>query len=421
MSIGARIPRVDGRRLWQSLSDMAAVGATPKGGVRRLALTDEDRRGRDLFVRWAEAAGCAVTVDRIGNVFARRGGRDDTLAPVVSGSHLDSQPTGGRFDGAYGVLAALESVRALNDAGVRTLRPIEVVAWTNEEGARFAPAMMGSAVFAGALGLDDALATTEEGGAVTVADALSAIGYAGPAPVGGRPFHACFEAHIEQGPILEAEGVPVGAVTGIQGIRWFDCRIDGVEGHAGTTPMDSRKDALVGAARLVTAVNRIGRDRAPDGRTTVGSFRIHPGSRNVIPGSVALGIDLRHPDEDVLTAMAGDLSDAFAALQRETGLGGALEDIWHSPPVAFDPGCVDTVRGAADALGLARRDLASGAGHDSRHMADLCPTAMVFIPCRDGISHNETESASREHVVAGAEVLLRTIVERASDPPSGGA
>ena len=416
MTPGDNAPRVDGDRLWRSLMDMAEIGATPKGGVRRLALTDEDRRGRDLFVRWAEAAGCTVSVDRIGNVFARRAGRDDTLAPVVSGSHLDSQPTGGKFDGAYGVLAALETVRALNDSGLQTLRPIEVVSWTNEEGSRFPPAMMGSAVHAGALALEDALAEPESGGATTAGEALAAIGYAGSAPVGGRPFHAYFEAHIEQGPILEADGLPIGAVTGIQGIRWFDCRIDGMEGHAGPTPMDRRRDALVGAARMVDAVDRIARAYAPDGRGTVGEFRVHPGSRNVIPGRVELGIDMRHPDDGALAAMAGDLRAAFAALEGETGLGGALEEIWHSPPTAFDPACIDAVERAARALGHPSRRIASGAGHDAKHMADLGPSAMVFIPCRDGISHNEIESATPEHVTAGADVLLRAILEKAEDP-----
>ena len=411
-------PAVRGDRLWRSLMEMAEIGATAKGGVRRLALSEEDRRGRDLFARRAREAGCAVRVDRIGNLFARRAGRDDSLAPVAAGSHLDSQPTGGRFDGAYGVLAALEAVRALNDAGARPLRPIEIVSWTNEEGARFPPAMMGSAVHAGGLALDEALAVREAGGGATVGEALEAIGYAGAAAVGGRPFHAWFEAHIEQGPVLEAADKTIGVVTGIQGINWFDCRIEGAEAHAGTTPMEARRDALAGAARLVAAVERIARERAPDGRGTVGEFRVHPNARNTVPGSATLGIDLRHPDAEALAAMADSLRDAFRDLRRDAGLKGGLEEIWRSPPVAFDPGCVDAVGRAAKALGLPAMRIASGAGHDAGSLARVCPAAMVFIPCRGGVSHNESESATPEHAAAGAAVLLHAILEKAGEGES---
>ena len=408
-------PRIDADRLWRSLEALAEVGATPRGGVRRVALTDADRRGRDLFARWAEDAGCAVSIDRIGNMFARRAGRDDSLAPVVAGSHLDSQPTGGRFDGAYGVMAALAVARALEESGMRTRRPFEIVSWTNEEGARFPPAMMGSGVHAGRLGLEEALATVESGGGATVGEALAAIGYAGAAPVGGRPFHSYFEAHIEQGPVLEAEGVPIGAVTGIQGIGWFDCEIAGAEAHAGATPMETRRDALAGAARMVAAVESIARARAPAGRGTVGALRVHPGARNTVPGRAALEIDLRHPDADTLAAMADELRAALAALRRETGLEGRLTEIWRSPPVAFDPACIDAVERAAAGLGLAVLRLPSGAGHDAGCMAAVCPSAMVFIPCRGGVSHNESESATPEHVAAGAEVLLRAVLEKAGE------
>lgn len=407
---------IDGERLWTSLMELAEIGATEKGGVCRLALSDVDKAGRDLFVQWCEAAGCTVTVDRIGNIFARRPGRDDSLPAVMSGSHLDSQPTGGKFDGAYGVLAALEAVRALNDAGVETLRPIEIVSWTNEEGSRFPPAMMGSGVYAGAFGLEETLAETDEDGAVTVGAELERIGYAGSAPVGGRPVHAYFEAHIEQGPILEAEEKVIGVVTAIQGIRWFDCRITGMEAHAGPTPMDVRKDALLGAARLVDRINRIALDHGPEGRTTVGTFRIHPGSRNVIPGSVDLSVDMRHPDADALAAMAAALQQAVDAVCAEIGLDGALDEIWYSPPTPFDPTCVDAVRRAAADLGGSHRDITSGAGHDAKYMADLGPTAMVFIPCKDGISHNEIESAEPEHITAGGNVLLRALIDKAQEP-----
>ena len=407
---------INPERLWRSLMELAEIGATDKGGVCRLALSDVDRAGRDLFVGWAEAAGCTVTVDRMGNMFARRSGRDDSLAPVMAGSHLDSQPTGGKYDGAYGVLAALEAVRALNDAGVETLRPIEIVSWTNEEGSRFAPAMMGSGVFAGLLDLDKTLAETEQDGTATVAGELERIGYAGAAAVGGRPIHAYFEAHIEQGPILEAEDTVIGVVTAIQGIRWFDCRIEGMEAHAGPTPMAARKDALLGAARLVDRINRIALDHAPDGRATVGTFKIQPGSRNVIPSGVDLTIDMRHPEAGALAAMASALQDAFDEINGAAGLGGSLAEIWYSPPTPFEAACVDAVRRAADDLGESYREITSGAGHDAKYMADICPAAMVFIPCKDGISHNEIESAEPEHVTAGCNVLLRAMVERAMDP-----
>ena len=407
---------IDGARLWASLMELAEIGATQKGGVCRLALSDVDKAGRDLFVRWCEEAGCSVTVDRIGNIFARRPGRDDSLPAVMSGSHLDSQPTGGKFDGAYGVLAALETVRALNDAGVETLRPIEIVSWTNEEGSRFPPAMMGSGVYAGAFGLEETLAETDEDGDATVGAELERIGYAGSAPVGGRPVHAYFEAHIEQGPILEAEEKTIGVVTAIQGIRWFDCRITGMEAHAGPTPMDVRKDALLGASRLVDRINRIALDHGPEGRATVGTFRIHPGSRNVIPGSVELSVDMRHPDAEALAAMAAALQDAVDAVCAEIGLDGSLDEIWYSPPTPFDPTCVDAVRRAAAELSGPYRDITSGAGHDAKYMADIGPAAMVFIPCKDGISHNEIESAEAEHIAAGCDVLLRAIVEKAQEP-----
>ena len=408
--------KVDGTRLWASLMDMARIGATAKGGVCRLALTEVDRAGRDTFVRWAEAAGCAVTVDAIGNIFARRAGRDEALAPVLVGSHLDSQPTGGKFDGAYGVLAALEVVRTLNDARLETLRPIEAVSWTNEEGSRFAPAMMGSGAFAGALPLADMLARTDAEGSITVGAALASIGYDGAAPAAPRPVHAYFEAHIEQGPILEAAHTAIGVVTAIQGIRWFDCRIEGMEAHAGPTPMAARRDALLGAARLVERVRAIALDHAPDGRGTVGEFRVHPGSRNVIPGRVELSVDLRHPDAGALAAMAAALGEAVAAVLADSGLGGALEQIWYSPPTAFDAACVDAVRRAAAEVGAAHRDITSGAGHDAKYLADICPAAMVFIPCKGGISHNEIEDADPAHVAAGCEVLLRAVLEKAEEP-----
>jgi N-carbamoyl-L-amino-acid hydrolase len=403
---------IDGDRLWQSLMEMARIGPGVAGGNRRLALTDEDREGRDLFVAWCEAAGCTVTVDQIGNIFARRAGRDDTLAPVVTGSHLDTQPTGGRFDGVYGVLAGLEVIRSLNDLGLETERPIEVVCWTNEEGSRFAPAMIASGVFGGQHTLEHALLRTDVDG-LTMGAELARIGYAGAAPVGGRELHAYFEAHIEQGPILEDEAVDIGVVTGAQGQRWYEITLNGQESHAGTTPMERRKDALLGAARIVELVNRVGGDFAPDARTTVGMIDSYPNSRNVIPGRVFLTVDFRHPDDDVLTEMDAALRSGVAGIADGIGLDHVLEQIFYIEPVPFDDACVGAVRASAEARGMSHRDIISGAGHDACNVAAVAPTAMIFIPCIDGISHNEIEDVKPEWVTAGGQVLLGAMLEMA--------
>ncbi|MDP6352431.1 MAG: Zn-dependent hydrolase [Alphaproteobacteria bacterium] len=407
-------PPIDGARLAESLAEMARIGATPKGGVRRLTLTEEDKRGRDRFASWAEAAGCTVAIDAIGNMFARRSGRDDSLAPVMVGSHLDSQPSGGKYDGVYGVLAGLEILRCLNDAGVETLRPIEAVSWTNEEGSRYAPAMMGSGVFIGAFALDDILARADADGR-GLGDELRRIGYAGSRPCPGNPPHAYFEAHIEQGPVLEAEAKTIGVVQGIQGIRWLDCRLTGTDAHAGPTPMGARRDALLGAARLIGDINRIALDHAPDGRCTVGEVRVRPNSRNVVPGAVDVMVDMRHPDAVNLAQMAGELQKEVAALARDTGLEAEAEDIWYSPPTAFDPDCVAAVRRGAEALGAPHMDITSGAGHDAKYLADVCPTAMVFVPCRDGLSHNEEEHAEPADLAGGCQVLAHAVLEKANE------
>ena len=405
--------RVNGQRLWDSLMEMAEIGATEKGGVCRLALTDLDRKGRDLFVRWAEEAGCTVTVDAMGNIFARRPGKDPALAPVGSGSHLDSQPTGGKFDGAYGVLAALEVVRTLNDYKYDTAAPIEIVVWTNEEGSRFAPAMVGSGVFAGAFDLDYGLSRADTEGKTLGAE-LKRIGYAGALPPGSRSFGAFFETHIEQGPILEAEAKTIGVVQGVQGIRWYDVNVTGQEAHAGPTPMRRRKDALVGAARLIQAVNRIGLENQPHACATVGMLQNSPNSRNTIPGKVFFSIDFRHPKEETLAKMDADIRAEAAAVAKEIGLAIEVKDIWYSPPVVFHPSCVDAVRESAAMLGMRHMDIISGAGHDSVYMARVAPTAMVFVPCADGISHNEVESATAEDLAAGCNVLLHAMVQRAN-------
>ena len=403
---------VDGERLWQSLMEMAKIGATAKGGSRRLSLSDEDKDGRDLFVTWCKDAGCTVSVDQMGNIFARRAGRDDSLPPVITGSHLDTQPHGGKFDGVYGVLAGLEVVRSLNDHGIETEAPMEVVVWTNEEGARFAPAMIASGVFGGAFELDFALACADHDGK-TIGDELARIGYAGEVPCGGRPLGATFEAHIEQGPILEAEGKTVGVVTDVQGIKWYDVTVSGKDSHAGPTPMAVRRDALVGAARMVDAVNAIGHGHQPNACATVGVLEVSPASRNTIPGEVYFSVDLRHPEADVLGRMDADLRADCQRIAADAGLGVTVEEIWYSPPVAFDADCVAAVRDAAQRLGYGHRDMVSGAGHDSVYIARVAPTAMIFVPCADGLSHNEEESAEADDLAAGCSVLLHAMLDRA--------
>ena len=403
--------RINGERLWQSLMEMALIGATRRGGNCRLALTELDREGRDLFVRWCKEAGCRVSVDSMGNIFARRPGRQD-VAPVGAGSHLDTQPTGGKYDGVYGVLAALEVVRTLNDYGVETDAPVEIAMWTNEEGARFAPAMVASGVFAGAFELDYGHSRTDQDG-VSIGEALKNIGYLGEQPCGGRPFRAFFEAHIEQGPILEVEGETIGVVIGAQGQYWYNVSVTGFESHAGTTPMDRRRDALVAAARLVTEVQAIALAHPPHAVSTVGMLEARPGSRNTIPGQVSFSVDLRHPEQAILDAMDQRLNVAVAHIRDDSGCEVTLERIWHSPPVVFDADCVAAVREGAVKAGLAHRDMVSGAGHDACYINRVAPTAMIFVPCKDGISHNETEEAKPEDLAAGCDVLLHAILDRA--------
>ncbi len=405
--------QIDGARLWDSLIRMAKIGATEKGGCCRLALTDLDREARDLFVAWCEDAGCRVRVDRMGNVFARRPGRDETLAPVMTGSHLDTQPTGGRFDGVYGVLAGLEVVRTLNDLGFKTDAPVEVAVWTNEEGARFAPAMLASGVFAGVFELGYALDRRDPDGR-SVGEELARIGYAGAEPCGGREVRAFFEAHIEQGPILEAEGKTIGVVTGSQGQRWFEVTLTGSEAHAGTTPMERRHDALLGAARLVAEINGIALAHPPHAVTTVGRLLAQPDSPNTVPGRVLMTVDLRHPEDAVLSAMDEAFRRAVDGVARQGGLEAAVEEIAFTPPLAFDGHCIEVVRRAATSAGYAHRDMISGAGHDACHLSRVAPTAMIFVPCAEGLSHNEAESATPDDLAAGCNVLLRAVVAAAT-------
>ncbi len=404
--------RIDGNRLWKSICAMAEIGGTVNGGVRRLALTDEDRRARDLFVAWCRQAGCTVTIDQMGNIFARREGTDPTLSPIVTGSHLDSQPTGGRFDGAYGVLAGLEVIRTLNDHDFHTKAPIEVAVWTNEEGTRFAPAMLSSGVFAGVFDLPYGLSRLDSEGK-KLGDELARIDYAGPAQVGGRPFGAFFEVHIEQGPVLEAGGKTIGVVTGAQGQRWYEITFRGQEAHAGTTPMHQRRDALVAASKLVDKVNRIGLEHGPCACATVGMLNVGPNSRNTIPGSVFLTVDFRHPDDVVLAKMDAALRQCLALIHARGRLEVELQLIWHSPAVQFDPTCIVSVRDAAKNLGLTYMDIISGAGHDACYISRVAPTGMIFIPCENGISHNEIENAAEADVAAGAQVLLLALLTHA--------
>ena len=407
-----RILRIDGQRLWESLMEMAKIGATEKGGVCRLALTDLDKESRDLFIEWCEAVGCSIKVDKMGNIFARRPGRDNELAPVITGSHLDSQPTGGRFDGVYGVLSGLEVLRTLNDLGYETERPVEVAVWTNEEGSRFAPAMVASGVFGGVFDLEYGLSRPDQDGK-TMGEELERIGYAGSEEVGGRDVHAYFEAHIEQGPILEDQDITIGVVTDAQGQRWYEATLTGVESHAGPTPMPVRKDALLGAARIVDLVNRIGLDNAPVACATVGMMNVYPNSRNVIPGQVFMTIDFRHPDDAVLAGMDAALREGVRAIVDGIGLELEIEQIFYYAPIHFDDDCIGAVREGAANCDYSMREMVSGAGHDACYVSKVAPTSMIFIPCVDGISHNEVEDAKPEWVTAGCDVLLHAILDKA--------
>ena len=404
--------RVDGGRLWRSLMELARIGATPKGGVCRLALTDLDRQGRDLVVGWLRETGSRVEIDGAGNIFATRAGRDPAASVVLTGSHIDTQPSGGKFDGNYGVLAGLEVLRTLEDAKVVTDKPVGVAIWTNEEGSRFVPVMGGSGAFAGVFTLEHLRKQCDVDG-VSFGEALDRIGYAGTAPTGKRTLDAYFEAHIEQGPVLEREDKIVGVVTGALGLRWYDCVWTGQDAHAGPTPMEARHDALRGASRFVEAIHALALSHAPDGRATVGFMQVSPNSRNVIPGRVAMTIDMRHPDDDALATMDGELRAGSAAIARELRLQCELTQVDQFKASRFDPACVAAVRAATRDLGYPHRDMVSGAGHDAIYIARVAPTSMIFVPCKDGISHNEIEDARPEHLEAGTNVLLHAVLARA--------
>ncbi len=400
---------IDPERLWDDLMETAKIGGTPKGGICRLTLTDLDAQVRDWFKQSVEALGCTLAVDDMGNMFARRAGRRDDLPPIAMGSHLDTQPTGGKFDGALGVLAALEALRTLHRAGYETFAPIEVVNWTNEEGARFAPPMMASGVFAGVFTRDWAAARQDRGGE-SFGDALDKVGWRGPEPCGQHRFSAFFELHIEQGPYLEMEGKDIGVVTGVQAMRWYEATVTGQDTHAGTTPMPRRHDALLAAARLVEAINASARNH-PGAVGTVGLLEVKPGSPNVVPGEVFFTIDLRDPEAATLDAMEAEIAAAAAKVKRELGVEIAIDSILIQPMQPFDKACVAAVQRAAEASGFTSRTIVSGAGHDAAYVARVAPAAMVFVPCRDGVSHNEAEYTSKDQCAAGAQVLLQAVLD----------
>lgn len=400
-------------RLWDSLMDIAQFGLTPKGGCRRLALSDTDKAGRDQFVKWCEEAGCTVSVDAMGNIFARRPGKNNDLPPIVLGSHLDTQPSGGKFDGVFGVMAALEVVRTLKDLNYTTEAPIEVAVWTNEEGSRFAPAMISSGVFAGVFDLEYGLSRADLDG-IKIGDELKRIGYAGSEPCGGRKLGAYFEAHIEQGPILDLEEKTVGVVTDVQGMRWYEATVKGQDAHTGATPMYMRKDALAGVAEMVLEIEKIGKKYHPIGVGSVGLIQVKPNSRNVVPGEVFFTIDFRHPDAKVMDEMDADMRAAVAKIAEARKLDLDLKEIWYSAPVHFDESCVAAVRKGVEELGYSHRDMVSGAGHDACYLARVTPTSMIFIPCVGGLSHNEEEDIQPAWAAAGCNVLLRAAVEKAN-------
>ncbi|HVV62401.1 MAG TPA: Zn-dependent hydrolase [Pseudolabrys sp.] len=400
---------IDAERLWDDLMQTAKIGGTAKGGICRLTLTETDREVRDWFGTAAKKLGCTVTVDDMGVMYARRAGQRDDVPPIAMGSHLDTQPTGGKFDGTLGVFAALEALAALHRAGYETFAPVEVINWTNEEGSRFTPGMIASAVFAGAYTRDWAHARQDRQGE-TFGAALEKIGYRGGERCGDRRFSAFFEVHIEQGPFLEADGKDIGIVTGVQAMRWYEMTITGQDSHAGTTPMARRRDALLGAARIVEAVDATAR-KFPEAVGTVGLLETKPGSPNVIPGEIYMTLDLRDPDAAVVERMESEIVAAANRIAGEIGLTVATKNILNEPAVRFDPDCVAAVRAAAAASGLSSRDIISRAWHDAAYVSRVAPAAMIFVPCKDGVSHNEAEFSSKEQCAAGAQVLLQAVLD----------
>ncbi len=404
--------KIDGDRLWDSLMEMAKIGPGVAGGNNRQTLTDADAEGRALFRKWCDAAGLTMGVDAMGTMFARREGTDPDALPVYVGSHLDTQPTGGKYDGVLGVLGGLEIIRTLDDLGIRTRHPIVVTNWTNEEGTRFAPAMLASGVFAGVH--DQAWAEDrKDADGKRFGDELDRIGWRGDEEVGARKMHAFFELHIEQGPILEAEGKDIGVVTHGQGLWWLQVTLTGRDAHTGSTPMHMRLNAGLGMARITELVHRIATEAQPDALGAIGQANVYPNSRNVIPGKAVFTVDFRSPDLAKLDAMKARLEAEAPKIAADLGLGIEIEPVGHFDPVTFDPGCVAAVRDAAERLGYSHRDIVSGAGHDACWINRVAPTAMVMCPCVDGLSHNEAEEISKDWAAAGANVLFHAVVETA--------
>ncbi|MCS3430336.1 Zn-dependent hydrolase [Klebsiella sp. BIGb0407] len=404
---------VNAGRLWTTLEDMAQIGRTAAGGVTRLTLSEEDRQARDKLRAWAEQDGFSCDIDRLGNMFIRRPGRNPHLPPVLTGSHVDSQPLGGRYDGIYGVLAGLEVLRTLNDRQIETARDIVLVNWTNEEGARFSPAMLASGVWTGQFSEAFAL-SREDAEGIRLGDALTAIGYQGTMPAAAFPVHACYEVHIEQGPILEAEGIDIGLVHAAMGQRWYTLTIEGFAAHAGTTPMNNRQDALTGFAQFALAIEQVGIEHAPDGRATIGRVQVFPNSGNVVPGKVVCSLEFRHPQTAALDSMERALYQAVDALSARQ-LTVEVEPIFDYAPIAFNQDCIARSQQAAEMLGYAWRPMVSGAGHDTCYLNAIAPASMIFIPCVKGISHNEAENILPQWSEKGANVLLNTLVLAASE------
>jgi N-carbamoyl-L-amino-acid hydrolase len=404
--------RINPDRLWDSLMEMAKIGPGVAGGNNRQTLTDADAEGRALFQNWCEAAGMSMGVDSMGNMFATRPGEDPDALPVYMGSHLDTQPTGGKYDGVLGVLGALEAVRSMNDLGIKTKHPIVVTNWTNEEGTRFAPAMLASGVFAGVHTQDWAYGQVDAEGK-SFGDELKRIGWVGDEAVGARKMHAMFELHIEQGPILEAEGKDIGVVTHGQGLSWTQVTITGKDSHTGSTPMPMRKNAGLGMARVLELVDEIAWSHAPDAVGAAGHIDVYPNSRNVIPGKVVFTVDFRSPDLAVIEDMEKRLRVGAQKICDEMGLGVEFEKTGGFDPVTFDPTCVSAVRSAAERLGYSHRDIISGAGHDACWINQVAPTAMIMCPCVDGLSHNEAEEISKDWAAAGTDVLFHAALETA--------
>jgi len=404
--------RVNGDRLWETIMEMAKIGPGVAGGNNRQTLTDDDAKGRELFNSWCEKEGLAMGLDTMGNMFARREGTDPNALPVMVGSHLDTQPTGGKYDGVLGVLGGLEIIRTLNDLDIKTKHPIEIVNWTNEEGTRFAPPMLSSGVFA-SMHTEEWAYNREDSDGKKFGDELKRIGWRGEEPVGERKLHAFYELHIEQGPILEDENVDIGVVTHGQGLNWLQVTLVGKESHTGSTPMPKRVNAGLGMARITQLVDEIALSHAPHAVGAIGHIDVYPNSRNIIPGKVVFTVDFRHPNKEVIQDMEDRMRKGAADIAEKIGLTMDIEKVGNFDPVEFDKDCVEKVRDAAKTLGYSHMNIVSGAGHDACWINRVAPTAMIMCPCVDGLSHNEAEEITKEWSTAGADVLFHAVVNTA--------